>query len=119
MRIPLPLPPRATPSPPPFPGGKSAINGAMVPPNHAAFFGNAQNPRVHGSQGAIRMPTLQPPMRCTLRGPLWPTGDITPATACYQHVEQGISERPKRRMRHAALALRRCRGKDILEQAPL
>jgi hypothetical protein len=58
MSIPLPFPPRATPSPPPLPGGKSAIDGAILPTNHALFFGHAQNPRLHGGQRAIRLPAL-------------------------------------------------------------
>src|SRR5262247_1448568 len=118
IRIPLPFPPRATPSPPPFPGGKSAINGAILPTNHASFFCYTENPRLHGGQGAIRPPPLQPAMGGTLGRPLRPTRDITPTTARNQDVQQGVQNLPKRRMGHPAAAFRRCRGKDILEQAP-
>ena len=118
MRIPLPFPPRATPSPPPFPGGKSAINGAVLPTNHPTFFRNPHNPSVHRSQGAIGLPTLPPAMRRTLRGPLRSAGHITPATTSHQDVEQRMQYLPKRRMRHPTTTLWRCRGKDILEQAP-
>src|ERR687885_2285790 len=119
MRIPLPFPPRATPSPPPFPGGKRAIHGAILPTNHAAFFCNPQNPRLHGDQGAIRLPPFQPAMRGTLGRPLRPARDITPAATRNQDVQQSVQNLPKRRMGHPPPALRRCRRKDILEQAPL
>src|ERR1041384_3683276 len=79
MRIPLPFPPRATPSPPPFPGGKSAIDGAILPMNHPTFLSNPQHPRLHRSQGAIRLPPLQPAMRGALRPPLGAVRDSTPA----------------------------------------
>src|ERR1041385_7278009 len=118
MRIPLPFPPWATPSPPPFPGGKSAINGAILPTNHPTFLSNPQNPRLHRGQGAIRLPPLQPAMRGALRPPLGAVRDITPAATRDQDVQQSVQNLPKRRMGHPAPALRRCRGKDILEQAP-
>src|SRR5262249_12333867 len=118
IRIPLPLPPRATPSPPPFPGGKSAVDGAILPPNHPLFLGHTQNARLHRGQRAIRLPALQPPMRGALRAPLRPTGDVTPATTGNQNIQQRIQYLPKRRMRHPPTALERCWGKDILEQAP-
>src|SRR6516225_704517 len=35
--IPWPFPPRAPPAPPPFPGGNSAIHGAILPTHHAAL----------------------------------------------------------------------------------
>ena len=66
IMLPLPFPPQATPSPPPLPGGKSAVNGAIRPVNHPLFFCNAQNPGLHGDQSAICLPTLQPAMRGTL-----------------------------------------------------
>src|ERR687886_1620228 len=119
IKIPLPLPPRATPSPPPLPGGKSAIDGAIFPANHAFFFGHAQNPRLHHGERAIRLPALEPPMRGTLRGPLRPPGDITPPAPGNQDIQQRIQYLPKRRMRHPAATLLRCGGKDVREQAPL
>src|SRR5919199_3187681 len=118
IRTPLPLPPWATPSPPPFPGGKRAVHGAILPANHPSFLCDPQNPRLHGNQGAIGLPALQPSRRRTLRRPLWPTRDITPPAASNQDIQQGIQHFPKRRMRHATTALGRCRGKDILEQTP-
>ena len=87
MRMPLPFPPWATPSPPPFPGGKSAINGAILPMNHPPFLGNPQDPGLHRGQRAVRLPPLEPAMRGAFRRPLWPPGDITPATAGDQNVE--------------------------------
>src|ERR687885_1075866 len=58
-------------------------------------------------------------MRGTLRGPLWPPGDITPPAASNQDIQQGVQYLPKRCMRHPTTALGWCRGKDILEQTPL
>src|SRR4029453_11815785 len=116
MRIPLPFPPRATPSPPPFPGGKSAIHGAILPTNHPFFLGHTQNTRLHGGQRAIRLPALQPAMRRTLRGPLRPPGDITPPAARNQDIQQRIQDLPKRRMRHPAATLLGGGGKDVREE---
>ena len=90
MSFPLPFPPCATPSPPPFPGGKSAIDGAILPINHSTFLGDPQNPRLHRGQRAIGLPPLQPAMRRTLRRPLRPTQDIAPAAAGDQNLKQGI-----------------------------
>ena len=67
----------------------------------------------------IRLPALQPAMRRTLRGPLRPPRDITPAAASNQDIEQRIHDLPKRRMRHPTATLLGCGGKDNLEQAPL
>src|SRR5215217_5839264 len=52
MSIPLPFPPRATPSPPPLPGGKSAIDGAILPMNHPPFLGHPQTPGLHRGERA-------------------------------------------------------------------
>src|SRR5919202_5370438 len=119
MSMPLPFPPWATPAPPPLPGGKRAIDGAILPPNQALFFGDAQHPRLHGGQRAIRLPAPQPTMRGTLRGPLRSMGDITPPAAGNQDIQQCIQYFPKRRMWHPTATLLRGGGKDILEQAPL
>src|SRR5215468_10028804 len=86
IRMPLPFPPRAPPAPPPLPGGKSAIDGAILPTNQALFFGYAQNACLHRRQRAIRLPASQPAMRGTLRGPLRPLGDITPPAAGNQDI---------------------------------
>src|ERR671933_2862951 len=118
MRMPLPFPPRATPSPPPLPGGKSAIHGAILPPNHPFFLGHTQNARLHGRQRAIRLPALQPAMRRTLGGPLGATRDITPPAPGNQDIQQRVQYLPKRRMRHATTALGWDRGKNIREPAP-
>jgi hypothetical protein len=118
MRLPLPFPPWATPAPPPFPGGKSAIHGAILPMNHPTFLGNPQNPGWHRGQRAIGLPALQPALRRALRRLVRPTRDIAPATAGDQHVEQGIQDFAERDMGHSPAALRRCRGKEVLEQAP-
>src|SRR5215831_11976090 len=100
IRMPLPFPPRATPSPPPLPGGKSAIHGAILPTNHPAFFGHAQNPRLHRGERAIALPAPQPAMGGTLRSPLRPLGDITPPAPGNQDIQQRIQYIPK--MAHAA-----------------
>lgn len=51
---------------PSFPGGKNAINGAILPVNHPVLLGQPQHPGVHRRQGAISLPTLQPAMGGTL-----------------------------------------------------
>jgi hypothetical protein len=84
----LPFPPRATPSPPPFPGGKSAIHGAILPTNQASLFCYTENLRLHRGQGAIRLPPLQPAMRGALRPPLGAVRDITPAATRNQDVHK-------------------------------
>jgi hypothetical protein len=38
LRMPLPLPPRAAPSPPPVPGGISAIHGAILSTHHPYMY---------------------------------------------------------------------------------
>jgi hypothetical protein len=118
MRMPLLFPPRATPSPPPLPGGKSAVDGTILPANHALCLGNPQNAGWHRGQGALCLPTLQSAMRRALRRPLRPGRNITPATAGHQDVEQRIQYLPKRRMGHPAAAFLRRQGQDVLEQAP-
>src|SRR5919197_5229402 len=119
LRIPLPLPPWATPSPPPLPGGKRAIDGAILPMHHPPFLGKPQNPGLHRGARASRLPALEPAMRGALRRPLWATGDITPPPAGNQDIKQRIQDFPKRCMRHPTTALGWCRGKDIREQTPL
>jgi hypothetical protein len=39
-RIPFPLPPRATPSPPHLPGGKGSVHGPVLPLNRPVFLGD-------------------------------------------------------------------------------
>src|SRR6516164_4092482 len=117
--IPVPFPPRAPPAPPPFPGGNSAIHGAILPTHHAALCCATEPPRRHRGHGAIRLPPLHPAMRGALRPP-WGAGrDITPAATCQQDVQQSVQNLPKRRLGPPSPALRRCRGQDILAQAPL
>jgi len=118
MKIPLPFLPGAPRAPPPLPGGKSAIDGAILPRNHATYLGNPEHPCLHRSERAIRLPPLQPAMHGTLRRPWHPTRDLTPPTAGNQDIQQGIQYVPKRRMRHPTTAFGRCQGKDILEQPP-
>jgi hypothetical protein len=115
MSIPLPFLPCPTPSPPPWPGGKSAIDGAIFPMHHATVLGHPENPCWHRSERASGLPPLPPAMRGTLRRPLRPTRDITPPTAGHQDLQQCMQYLPKRRMRHPTTALWRCRGQDILE----
>src|SRR5919199_1755596 len=119
IRMPLPFPPRATPAPPPLPGGKRAIDSAILPTNHPAFLGHPSNAGLHRRQRTIRLPAPHPPMRGTLRRPLWPTGNITPPAASKQDIQQCIPYLPKRCMRHPTTALGWYRGQDILEQTPL
>ena len=90
MRMPLPLPPRATPAPPPLPGGKRAIDRPILPLNQPPFLCNAKQPRLHRCQGSIVLPTLQPAMRSTLRGPRRTAWDIAPAAAGDEHIQQRI-----------------------------
>src|SRR5918911_4235710 len=88
MRIPLPFRPYATPSPPPLPGGKRSIHGAVLPLNHPTFLSKPEEACLHGSQRPVGLPALQPPMCGTLRRPLGAAGKITPAAASNQDVEQ-------------------------------
>jgi len=60
---PYAFPPCATPSPPPLPGGKSAVHGAQLPVNPATFFVNTQNPGWHRSPDSIGLPALPPALR--------------------------------------------------------
>jgi hypothetical protein len=45
--------------------GKRAVDGPVLPLKHAVFLGQPENPGSPRSQGAIGLPTLQPPMRRT------------------------------------------------------
>jgi hypothetical protein len=107
------------PSPPPCPGGQSAIHGARVPTPHAACVGQAQPPRWPGGARASHLPALHPALRGTLRPPGRPARDITPAATSQQAIEPRLQELPQRRLRHPTPALGRCRGTDSLAQAPL
>src|SRR6516164_10571038 len=82
--IPWPFPPRAPPAPPPFPGGNSAIHGAILPTHHAALCCATETPRLQRGHGAIRLPPLHPAMRGALRPPWGAVRDITPAATCHQ-----------------------------------
>jgi hypothetical protein len=115
---PLALPPRATPSPPPLPGGKRAINSPVPPANHATFLSHAEDPGLHPREGPIRLPALQPPVRRALRGPLGTAGDIAPAAAGDENVQQGIHHRAKGHMRHATPARCGLRGKQVQKELP-
>src|SRR5919108_4088560 len=53
ISIPLPLPPRATPSPPPLPGGKRAVDGSVLPLNHPVFLGEPKDPGLHGHECTV------------------------------------------------------------------
>src|SRR5918999_466151 len=57
-------------------------------------------------------------MRRTFGGPLRAAGQITPAAAGDEHVEQGIDDLAKGRMRHAPAALYRFWGKDVGKELP-
>jgi hypothetical protein len=54
-RIPWPFLPWATPSPPPLPGGKGAVDGPVLPLNHPVFFGKAEDAGLHGREGTIHL----------------------------------------------------------------
>src|SRR5919108_6385581 len=99
--MPLPFRPYATPSPPPLPGGKGAIHGTVLPLNPPAFLGQSQQASLHGRQRPVGLPALQPPMCSTLGRPLGAAGEITPAAAGDQDVEQRVDDLTKGRMRHA------------------
>jgi PAS domain S-box-containing protein len=49
------------------------------------YFGNPEDPGVHGGERAVRLPALQPAMRGALGGPLESTGDITPVKLLSQY----------------------------------
>jgi hypothetical protein len=114
----LTLPPRVTPSPPPLPGGKGAVHGPVLPVNHPVFLGDPQDAGLHGHERAVDLPSLQPPMRRTFGRPWGPTGEIAPAAAGDQHVEQGIHDLAKGRMGHPPAPPRWRRGKNVRKQLP-
>jgi hypothetical protein len=66
--------------------------------NYPTFLSNAEGPRLHHCQRAIRLPPLQPAVRRTLGVPLRPAGHLTPATTRNQDVEQRIEYFLKRYM---------------------
>src|ERR671914_440023 len=117
MRIPLPLPPHATPSPPPFPGGKRAIDRPVLPLNHAPLLCDAQQPRLHRGQGPVVLPPLQPPMCGALRGPWRTAWDIAPAAAGDEDIQQRIDHLAKWGRWHPSPTLDR-RRKDIRKKLP-
>jgi PAS domain S-box-containing protein len=49
------------------------------------YFGNPEDPGVHGGERAVRLPALQPAMRGALGGPLESTEDITPVKLLSQY----------------------------------
>src|SRR5688572_28652974 len=106
------------PSPPPVPGGKRAVDSPVLPTNHPVFLGDAEDAGLHGHERAIGLPALQPSMRRTFGCPLRPPGEIAPATAGDQHVEQGVDNLAKRRMGHPTAPPWRCRRENVRKQLP-
>jgi hypothetical protein len=80
-----------------------------VPLNQPAFFGQPQQTGWHGREGPIGLPALPPPMGGTLRDPLGAAGEITPAAASEQDVEQRVDDLTKGGMRYATPPLGRLR----------
>jgi hypothetical protein len=111
MRPHWPLPPRATPAPPPVPGGTGAVDGPIWPLNHPVSFSHPEHPGWPQGERAIGLPALSPALRGTFGHPLSPTRQIAPTTARHQHVQQSIHHVAERGMRHASPACGRFRGK--------
>src|SRR4030095_4464668 len=118
MRMPFPFPPRATPSPPPLPEGKRAVDGAVLPIDHTPFLGKSQNTGLHGGESPIPVPAAQPAMRGTLRRPLRALGCITPAAASDQDIQQGVHHLAKWHMGHPTPACWGLRGKKVYKELP-
>ena len=118
MSIPFPVPPRATPSPPPVPGGTGAVHGPVLPLNHPVRFGKPEDPGWPLGQRAIGLPALPPPVGGALGRPWGAAREITPAAAGDQHVQQGLDHLAKGGMRHAAPTLRWCSGPHVRNEVP-
>jgi hypothetical protein len=119
MRRPLPCRPEATPAPPPVPGGTRGVHGPVLPRNHPAFLGNPEDSGLHRSQSAIGLPALEPPMRRALGGPLGAVGEIAPAAAGDEDVEQRVDHLTKGGMRHAPPPRRGLWRQKIGQELPL
>jgi hypothetical protein len=87
-----------------LPGGKRAVNRSM-------------QPRLHRGQDAIMLPALQPPMRCTFRGPGSPQWEIAPAAARDEYIQQRIHHLTERGRWHAP-STRAGRRKEVGKQLP-
>ena len=118
LRIPLPFPLRATPSLPPVPGGKSAVDGSRLPVPHPAFFCHAQHPRVHRRERPRGLPAPQPAGCCALRRPWGTAWDIAPATPWNEDRQHGLEDLANRALWHPTPACCRLRRHNVLPQAP-
>jgi hypothetical protein len=87
MGSPLPLRPCATPSPPPLPGGKGPVDGAVLPLNHPIRLGNPEHAGSHHRERPIGLPTPDPALGGIFGCPLWPAREITPVAAGHQHLQ--------------------------------
>ena len=96
MSTPLPLNPYSTPSPPPLPGGKGAVDTRRAPVNHAFEFGHDENSLLKALPGAVVLPGGEPAMR----GRTWSkrrlTRQIAPTGAGVEDVEDRIDDTPWR-----------------------
>jgi hypothetical protein len=77
----MPLPPRATPTPPPWPEGKQSVDGLVPPLKYPVFLDNPEDPGLHSLKRAIDLPALPPPMGGSFWDPLRPVQDGAPAAA--------------------------------------
>jgi hypothetical protein len=117
-RLPWPVPPRATPSPPPVPGGKRAVDRAVLPLNHPVFLGQPAEPRLPGHERALGVPPLQPPRGRTFGRPLGATWEIAPAAAGDESVEQGVDDRANGSLGHTPAPSRWWRRKNVRKPLP-
>jgi hypothetical protein len=119
MRLPCPFRPGATPAPPPWPGGKGAVEGPVRPVTHPALLGQPQQAGLQGREGAIGLPALQPPVCGTLGGPWGAVGGITPAAAGEQDVASRMHHWAQGRLRQTTTPLRRFWRQEIGNERPL
>jgi hypothetical protein len=118
MRRPWPVRPYASPSPPPWPGGKGALHRAVLPRNHPAGLGQPKEARWHGGRRAIGLPALQPPMRGTLGRPSGSAREVTPAAAGDPDLEPRMPHLQKGGMGQAPTPLRRLRRQQRGNELP-
>jgi hypothetical protein len=114
----LAFPVYAMPSPPPLPRGKRAIHGPVLPLNHPMFFGNPEDADLHGGERTVHLPALQPAMRGALGGLLESTGEITPAAAGDQDVQEGLDHLAEGGRRHATTPLHGLRRTQVCRELP-
>ena len=117
-RRPVPCRPYATPSPPPWPGGKGAIHSAVWPVNQPMLLGQPEHARLHRGERPIDLPARQPPLRSALGGPRRAPGESTPAAAGAPDVEPGIDDLTTWGLWHATPPLGGLRRNQIGPELP-